>query len=172
MELGSPEWRRSNANQFQGMTLPIRRVSEWLAASLEMRCRETGCEFDSRALRFRELQEFKGFGKSLSEALFCFLPSDSPGLGKGVGEYDFQSSSATSKARNVAGGQTSGSWLTHAPMGGRVPAKCSMEIRIGGGNHANRGSDCARGSSFHRARWPRLANGMIPRELTRSMRNW
>jgi hypothetical protein len=28
-----------------------RRVSEWLAASLEMRCRETGCGFESRALR-------------------------------------------------------------------------------------------------------------------------
>ncbi len=29
-----------------------RRVCEWLAAALEMRCRETGCGFDSRALRF------------------------------------------------------------------------------------------------------------------------
>jgi hypothetical protein len=28
------------------------RVSEWLAATLEMWCRETGCEFESRALRF------------------------------------------------------------------------------------------------------------------------
>ncbi len=31
---------------------PIRRVSEWLAATLEMWCRETGCGFESRALRF------------------------------------------------------------------------------------------------------------------------
>jgi hypothetical protein len=30
---------------------PVWRVSEWLAATLEMSCRETGCEFDSRALR-------------------------------------------------------------------------------------------------------------------------
>ncbi len=28
------------------------RVSEWLAASLEMRCPERGCGFESRALRF------------------------------------------------------------------------------------------------------------------------
>src|SRR5262245_52419341 len=28
------------------------RVSEWLAATLEMWCRVTGCEFESRALRF------------------------------------------------------------------------------------------------------------------------
>ena len=28
-----------------------RRVSEWLAATLEMSCRVTGCGFDSRALR-------------------------------------------------------------------------------------------------------------------------
>ena len=30
---------------------PPRRVSEWLAATLEMWCRETGCGFESRALR-------------------------------------------------------------------------------------------------------------------------
>jgi len=30
---------------------PSRRVSEWLAVSLEMTCRETGCGFESRALR-------------------------------------------------------------------------------------------------------------------------
>src|SRR5580704_3421053 len=29
-----------------------RRVSQWLAATLEMSCRETGCGFESRALRF------------------------------------------------------------------------------------------------------------------------
>ena len=29
----------------------LRRVSEWLAATLEMSCRETGCGFESRALR-------------------------------------------------------------------------------------------------------------------------
>ncbi len=32
----------------------IRRVSEWLAATLEMSCRETGCGFESRALRSDE----------------------------------------------------------------------------------------------------------------------
>ena len=30
----------------------FRRVSEWLAATLEMWCRVTGCGFDPRALRF------------------------------------------------------------------------------------------------------------------------
>ena len=30
-----------------------RRVSEWLAATLEMWCRVTGCGFESRALRYR-----------------------------------------------------------------------------------------------------------------------
>ena len=31
---------------------PVWRVSEWLAATLEMSCRETGCGFESHALRF------------------------------------------------------------------------------------------------------------------------
>ena len=34
-----------------GLGPAIRRVSEWLAATLEMSCRETGCGFESRALR-------------------------------------------------------------------------------------------------------------------------
>lgn len=38
-----------------GDSKPLRRVSEWLAATLEMWCRETGCEFESRALRFVKL---------------------------------------------------------------------------------------------------------------------
>ena len=29
-------------------------VSEWLAASLERRCRFTGCEFESRAIRLTD----------------------------------------------------------------------------------------------------------------------
>ncbi len=33
----------------------IRRVSEWLAASLEMKCPVRGCGFESRALRLRGL---------------------------------------------------------------------------------------------------------------------
>src|SRR5688572_3821037 len=32
----------------------VRRVSEWLAATLEMWCRVTGCGFESRALRFAQ----------------------------------------------------------------------------------------------------------------------
>ena len=34
----------------------LRRVSEWLAATLEMSCRETGCGFESRALRSPQLE--------------------------------------------------------------------------------------------------------------------
>ena len=35
----------------QELSCRIGRVSEWLAASLEMKCRVTGCGFESRALR-------------------------------------------------------------------------------------------------------------------------
>ena len=38
----------------------LRGVSEWLAATLEMSCRETGCEFESRALRFYSWSMFVG----------------------------------------------------------------------------------------------------------------
>ncbi len=44
------KFRWQAGNSVAGRTFG--RVSEWLAASLEMKCRATGCEFESRALRF------------------------------------------------------------------------------------------------------------------------
>lgn len=44
------------------------RVSEWLAASLEMKCPVRGCGFDSRALRSEE-----NAGPYLGSAFFLFL---------------------------------------------------------------------------------------------------
>ena len=44
--------RTTLSTYFQEAIRSTRRVSEWLAATLEMWCRETGCGFDSRALRF------------------------------------------------------------------------------------------------------------------------
>ncbi len=50
-----PTCPRANARRgkrWDGRKTAFWRVSEWLAATLEMSCRETGCGFDSRALRF------------------------------------------------------------------------------------------------------------------------
>ena len=52
-----------------------RRVSEWLAASLEMRCLARGCGFDSRALRLGTLR-FGGLGQFTQDAIsYRLLPS-------------------------------------------------------------------------------------------------
>ena len=47
------------------------RVSEWLAATLEMWCPERGCGFDSRALRSESLEETRERALRF-RALFCF----------------------------------------------------------------------------------------------------
>ena len=47
----------------------FRRVSEWLAATLEMWCRETGCGFESRALRLLRLAHRKHREYSTTELI-------------------------------------------------------------------------------------------------------
>ena len=42
---------------FAGLTGDSWRVSEWLAASLEMKCPVRGCGFESRALRLSGLRQ-------------------------------------------------------------------------------------------------------------------
>ena len=51
--------------------LALGRVSEWLAATLEMWCPERGCGFDSRALRCRKCLLGNGFRRFVAGARFC-----------------------------------------------------------------------------------------------------
>ena len=45
------QWHRASPAARGVRDQPPRRVSEWLAATLEMWCPERGCGFESRALR-------------------------------------------------------------------------------------------------------------------------
>ena len=60
---GAPRALTSNRGwRKMASCMSLRRVSEWLAATLEMWCPERGCGFDSRALRFAKPLILKGFG--------------------------------------------------------------------------------------------------------------
>ena len=58
---GQPRWRDLKFFRHRNSLAlwRFRRVSEWLAATLEMSCRETGCGFESRALRSKKEQRRK-----------------------------------------------------------------------------------------------------------------
>lgn len=57
------------SHYYEFLAVP-RRVSEWLAATLEMWCRATGCEFESRALRSWTLH----FDRDGKLSLLALLP--------------------------------------------------------------------------------------------------
>ena len=61
----------------------LRRVSEWLAATLEMSCRVTGCGFESHAIR-SDVSD-KSVKRPRVEGLFLFVMSK-PQVGVSLGK--------------------------------------------------------------------------------------
>src|SRR5947209_16715849 len=71
MPIQSPLARSDTQPETNKAQSAIRRVSEWLAATLEMWCPARGCGFESRALRFSKPLHHNSFRAQRQDGSRC-----------------------------------------------------------------------------------------------------